>query len=187
MITLPIRYNVPMSMTLTGATWEEVQPFYPNDAIRQIERASIRTFMEENRQYLKGRVLDFGAGKPGTCLQPQPYRDLVEGEYIACDKGDSVSGRFDAVMCNQVAQYLFDPFGTIEAFRNRMRGDGYLVMTYPTNWAEVEATDFWRFTKAGMEHMLKLASFTVLAHQLRAEVRIGNFSFPLGYGVVAQK
>ena len=186
MITLPLRMvteEFRRTPVLLGAEWEEVAPFYAaGDPIRQIERASIRAFMVKHRAYLKGRVMDFGAGE-------QPYRDLVDGEYCPFEKGGrDPGGYFDAVMCNQVVQYLDDPkqllaWGT----RAPLKVGGHLVMTYPTNWAEVETEDLWRFTKAGMERLLREIGFTVVAHELRAAVAVGAFQFPLGYGVIARR
>lgn len=153
----------------------------PGDPIRYIERASIRAFMENHRQYLRGRVLDFGAGD-------QPYRDLVDGEYVPFEKGDpSISGMFDAVMCNQVIQYLEKPEEVIESLVDRLCWGGHLVMTYPTNWAEVEGSDLWRFPRAGMTQLLARTGLSIVVHELRAEVAIGHFKFALGYGVVGVK
>jgi SAM-dependent methyltransferase len=139
--------------------------------------------MERNRQYLRGRVLDFGAGK-------QPYRDLVDGEYIPLEKGDTIpalEATFDCVMCNQVIQYLRHPGSVLDQFHDWLvLGGGHLVMTYPSNWDEIEADDLWRFTKMGMELMLKRASFEVMVHDRRAEIDLNGFKFPLGYGVVAR-
>jgi SAM-dependent methyltransferase len=186
MITLPISYtphlvrNIAM---LAGATWEEVAPFYSSsDPIRQIERASIRAFMEKHRQHLGGRVLDFGAGT-------EPYRDLVGGDYVAHEAGGNMpGGYFDTVICNQVLQYLTDPLNILTwGMYASLRAGGHFLLTYATNWDEVEETDYWRFTKAGMERMLRATGFTVLAHELRAEVVIGHFKFPLGYGVLCTR
>lgn len=169
-----------------GVSMADLEPYAGYDDIRQIERHSIRRFMEQHRSYLQGRVLDFGAGKPGTCHEPQPYRDLVDGEYEPYDLGDPAPrGLYDTIMCNQVFQYLDNPSETLECFYRRLETGGHLVMTYTTNWDEVEAGDFWRFTKSGMEKMLRKVSFAVRVHERRAEVRIGNFKFPLGYGLVA--
>jgi len=157
-------------------TWDPVQ-------IREVERASLRAFIEKHRGYLKGRVLDFGAGKPGTCAQPEPYRDLVEGEYLPMDVGDDYPGGFyDAVIFTQVIQYCRYPLATLDALHRNLRNGGFLVMTYPTNWDEVEGTDLWRFTKRGMEFLLKQAGFEIVHHEQRGNCG-GNFC--LGYGAVA--
>jgi SAM-dependent methyltransferase len=179
-------FNLPLSFNLDtkglgGAYWKDAEPFYPNDKIRQVERASIRAFMEKYRGLLRGRVLDFGAGT-------RPYQDLVDGEYVPLEQGDWFGpGPFDAVMCNQVAQYLGDPSAALDEIACRLRQGGRLVMTYPTNWPEVEETDLWRFTKAGMTHLLEGAGFTILAHDLRAELVSGANRFALGYGVVCTR
>lgn len=157
--------------------------------IRDLERASLRAFMEKHRGYLKGRVLDFGAGKPGTCREPQPYGDLVDGEYFPYEKGDPVpmferGVRFDAIICTQVLQYVSYPRTIIGSFAACLNPGGYLVMTLPTCWDEVEETDKWRFTKAGIESLL--IGWEILHHERRAEINLGGFRFPLGYGVVAR-
>jgi SAM-dependent methyltransferase len=181
LITLPVTYTAGDG-GVRGATAEEFDRFGPCDQVRLIERASIRTFMEKHRGLLRGRVLDFGAGL-------QPYRDLVEGEYVAFQEGERFpDGQFDAVMCNQVLQYVDDPAATIAwHLKGPLRPGGALVMTYATNWDFVEETDKWRFTYAGIARLLTTAGFLIVAHELRAAVKLGNFSFPLGYGVVALK
>jgi SAM-dependent methyltransferase len=170
--------------------------------IRDCERVSIRGFMTRHRQYLKGRVLDYGSGK-------QPYKDLVEGEYFPYDPAyhpatyndllmldPSEHAPYDAIMCNQVIQYEQEPDYLIDQCATNLKQGGYLVMTYPTNWDEVtgDDDDYFRFTKKGMEYLLanadlleKDAKFTILHHTLRASISFPGFSFPLGYGVVAQR
>lgn len=159
---------------------------WDNDTVRQLERSSIRSFMEEyGAPNLPGRVLDFGAGK-------QPYKDLVDGEYVPFDKAYVPDGvlfdkPFNAVMCNQVMQYLENPQATLYWFHSVLVSAGFLVLTYPTNWDEVETSDLWRFTKQGMHRMVTRAGFNVMVHKRRAEIDLNGFKFPLGYGVVAQK
>ena len=122
--------------------------------------------------------------------------------------------KWDTILCNQVVQYV--PIGT--GIRDGLQGmldwicsllqwydmaqdpprtiqkRGHLVMTYPTNWPEVEPEDLHRFTKAGMERLLVDAGFTVVTHERRAEVyarRAGiresqDDVLALGYGCVAR-
>lgn len=195
-MNLPLRY-FPAEGTLVGATWGDVEGFYRLDPIRQIERASIRVFMEAHRELFRGRVLDFGAGLG-------PYQDLVDGQYFPVDKGGvsapspgrglpvvnfrgQYEGPFDVIMCNQVLQYLEDVEGALELLHATLRPGGHLVMTYATNWDEVEETDLRRFTKAGMTVLLERAGFKITVHERRAEVAFANFKFPLGYGVVCTR
>jgi SAM-dependent methyltransferase len=153
--------------------------FANTDELRAAERASIRDFMRRHAALLRGRVLDFGAGT-------QPYKELVTGEYVPFEKGESFpAGSFGAVMCNQVFEYLEDPQGTVDLFYHILADGGHLVVTYPTNWYECEATDLWRFTHWGMERMLRLSGFALVTHVPRETHDPLNLVF--GYGIVGRK
>src|SRR5678815_3910343 len=95
------------------------------DPIRQAEMISIHRFLEVRRELFRGRVLDFGAGKPGTCRTPQPYRSLIEHgdiEYLPYDVGDVMPNPpFDVVLCTQVLQYIEDPAVLIFQFAEWLR------------------------------------------------------------------
>jgi SAM-dependent methyltransferase len=174
--------------SLIGATQVDLQRFAGYDRIRQIERESIRVFMERHRSYLRGRVLDYGAGKPGTCRQPQPYRDLVDGEYVPFDVDEDLpGGEFDTVICTQVLQYVESPIESLLDMHDALKVGGHLVLTYATNWDEVEDADKWRFTGPGIKNLLIRTEFNIVHVERRAEVVINNFRFPLGYGVVARR
>lgn len=156
--------------------------------VQEIEIASIRRFVESNREYLNGRVLDFGAGKPGTCREPQPYRDLVTGEYVPFDIGDPLpDGKFDAILCSQVIQYVEDASSLLGLFRSYLDIGGWLVLTGPTNWPIVEADDKWRFTPAGIRQLMEDNGFRVNNLEIRASVSALGMQWPLGYGVVASR
>lgn len=161
------------------------------DPIRKADIASIRGFVENNKHILAaGRVLDFGAGRVGTCRNPQPFRDLVskDAEYLPYDLGDIFpEPPFDTIMCTQVTQYVPDVALMLKDFYKWLAPTkGFLLLTYATNWDEVEATDLWRFTRSGMHDLLVDAGFIIGIHERRAEVCLGYFKFPLGYGVVAK-
>lgn len=190
--------NASISSTHNSPPKDELDRSYSGyDYIRQIERHSIRQFMKENRRFLMGRVLDFGAGA-------QPYRDLVSGTYVPHEIHDppleayEMSGvltrptdreAYDAIMCNQVLQYVPNVLGLIRLFRDLLCPKGYLVMTYATNWDEVEVEDVHRYTRSAVNEMMTgvPGGFRILVHERRAEICIPPMRFPLGYGIVAQK
>lgn len=167
------------------------------DDVRRVERDSIRKFVASCSEYLAGRVLDFGCGL-------QPYRDVVEaagGEYVGFDRADfpgNVSGEdvgddletregFDAVVSTQTIQYVEEPYEWLLELANLVRPGGVLVLTGPTNWPEVEPDDLFRYTRAGVEKLLRWAGFDVLRVESRASVRVGDgFELSLGWGAVAR-
>lgn len=165
--------------------------YWNPQTIRELERKSIADFVCTNRHLLTGHVLDFGAGKPGTCRTPQPYRGMVAGEYTPFDIGDAYPpGPFDAVLCTQVLQYLgisHSHLAVLGWFEQWLKPQGHLVMTGPTNWEEVEESDFFRFTRSGIRKLLELSGFEVLTLESRAEIDLGGAKFSLGWGVVGRK
>lgn len=167
------------------------------DEIRQLERTSIRSFVESCADNLGGRVLDVGCGL-------QPYRDVVEaagGEYVGYDRVDfpaNVSGEnigpdptalrdFDAVLLNQVIQYAEEPLELLLMCGAVLRRGGVLVVTGPTNWPEWENDDLFRYTQAGIEKLLRWAGFDVVRIVPRAGVSVAaGFGFSLGWGALAR-
>jgi len=173
-----------------------------NDELTRIERQSIRAFVQSaaDAGYLSGRVIDFGAGR-------MPYRDIVENaggvyepfdraDFPANDSGkdigmlsDGPEGKFcDSLLCNQVVQYvpiddLADEFFSFLHWMIR----GHLILTYPTNWPEVnEGEDLWRFTRWGMERLLIDAGFAIVKHEQRWSFEMHGYEWAAGYGVVAR-
>jgi len=169
------------------------------DDLTRIENDSIRKWLHSvaDEGYFKGPVLDYGCGR-------SPYRRLVEehgGEYIGFDRAAYPANlgvgnvgpdldpavTYDAVLMTQVIQYVLRPDELLaDIGQYTVRMGGYLVMTYPTNWPEVQEVDRWRFTKAGMETLLDEAGFTILRHDRRATVHTTGYEWALGYGCVAR-
>jgi hypothetical protein len=169
------------------------------DQLTQIENASIVQFVGQAARdgYLKGRVLDYGCGK-------QPYRRIVEahgGKYVGYDREEfpanlgagthgpdwPVNASWNAILCTQVLQYVAEYQRLVQRFGISLsKLGGMLVMTYPTNWPEVQDVDLHRFTKAGMERLLVEAGFEIIRHKARAGFVRMNYEWVLGYGVIAR-
>ncbi len=177
--------------------------------LRELEAASIRAFVQSCSEHFTGRdVLDYGAGK-------SPYRDIVEaagGRYLAFDHPlfpgnvseevyDDAAGEndFDTVLCTQVIQYVsgspsipgfyegvYDEATFLAGIAAELKPNGVLVLTFPTNWPEVDPEDLHRFTASGMKRLLTEAGFTVERMERRAEIANRSDVFALGYGAVAR-
>lgn len=168
----------------------------PDDELTRIENESIRAFVHAAADdgFLKGRVLDYGCGKRPYLRIVEEHG----GDYHGWDHADlpanqvgTVGGityplemQWDAILCNQVVQYVpffFRDDGRIrrpygeglpvllrEFYWALHEARGCLVLTYPTNWPEVQEADLHRFTKAGMERLLLEAGFGIVRHEPRA-------------------
>lgn len=166
-----------------------------NLSIRVYARAQLREWVQHYGILFAAAksVLDFGAGKEGTCHKPQPYRDIVEGmgaRYYPVDVGDDMPATpllFDVVMCTQVVNYLHHPRPKLQGLTLRLRKGGIFLLTYPTNWAFCEDVDLFRFTKTGMEQTLKGCGVKIMHHDMIGCIDIGGFMMPLGFGLIAEK
>ena len=160
--------------------------------VRQLERDSIRRFLEEHKEYLHGTVLDWGCGR-------QPYRDIVlsaGGTYYGYDRPDLPGSvvdlavipeqwAADTILMTQVIQYAPDPWSMLLTVKNSLVEGGFLVMTGPGNWAEVESADLHRFTKAGIRDLLHKCGYRVIILKNRASIDLNGFELSLGWGLVA--
>ena len=144
--------------------------------LSKLESDSIRKFLEDNKQYLTGKVLDYGCGL-------SPYKDLC-GEYVGYEKGQILPPeKFDVVLCTQVLEFVDNPLNTL---RHLSILAPIIVLTYPTNWPETEPSDLWRFTKAGMEALCREVGLKVIKHEPRASIDGEDYKLFLGYGIICK-
>lgn len=169
-----------------------------NDTVRQEERRSIRAFVESCSLAFTGQVLDYGCGV-------QPYRDVVEaagGEYRPFDRATfpanvgshegaddplRLGDYWDSILCNQVIQYVPFPLEMMAGFAGALRKGGHLVLTGPTNWAEVEPEDLHRHTLRGACKLVRAVGLEIVRAERRAVIALGGFELSLGYGILARR
>jgi hypothetical protein len=197
------------------------------EELTRIENESIRSFVQKaaDEGYLSGRVLDFGCGRQPyrdivERLATSTYTGFDRPWFPGYMQGAPTLGPapdevwdidWNAIICTQVVQYLplyrygTDPQdperpslqGVLTSMKYSLEIGGHLVLTYPTNWPEVQPDDLHRFTKAGMERLLIEADFEILVHERRAAIDhfsyrdgrgsdISRDEFALGYGVIAR-
>ena len=128
---------------------------------------------------LSGRLLDAGCGS-------QPYRSLFPAtRYTGLDI-DSPRTRalavadqfydghrfpfddalFDAVLCNQVLEHVFNPSDFVSELRRVMVPGGRLLLTVPFVWDEHEQPwDYARYSSFGLRSLLEQHGFRIVRHQ----------------------
>ncbi len=163
-----------------------------------LERRSIRDFVASCPWPSHGLVLDYGCGA-------QPYRDIVTAKgatYVGYDRAGLPVNRagnigpdeplapfkkYAAVLCNQVIQFVPDPYRMLRDLRDATHGGyGLLCLTGPTNWPEINDEDLHRHTVAGAVRLATAAGWTVERAERRAHVAADGYDFSLGYGILGR-
>jgi len=148
-----------------------VNPFY-------FARKELYLAVQELGPQLGGRVLDVGCGY-------RPYESLVPSqEYVGLEidtpesraraKADAFydgrsfpfeDGSFDAVICNQVLEHVFEPEEFVREIARVLKPGGRLLLTVPFVWDEHEQPrDYARYSSFGLAALLERHSFRIL-HQ----------------------
>lgn len=122
-----------------------------------------------------GELLDVGCGR-------KPYQRLTRAtRYVGLDLDTPVSralgvadvfyaggalpfpdASFDAVLCSQVLEHVFEPEVFLREIARVLRPDGRLVLTVPFVWDEHEQPrDYARYSSFGLRALLERCGFTV--------------------------
>jgi SAM-dependent methyltransferase len=165
-----------------------VNPFY--FARRELFKA-----MKALAPGIHGRVLDVGCGN-------RPYQSLIDAsEYIgleldtpenrASKAADAFyDGRtfpfpdrsFDAVICNQVLEHVFEPDAFVGEIARVLKDGGKLLLTVPFVWDEHEQPrDYGRYSSFGLASLLERHGFRLLHHRKTADNVKALFQLINGY------
>jgi hypothetical protein len=140
------------------------------------ERRTILEFMLQVSDELEpgARVLDVGAGE-------QPYRELFgHVHYMTTDWANSVhpgarradfvapaddlpvpACSFDAVLSTQVLEHVAEPANVLREMHRLLVPGGRIYLTLPLAWElHEEPFDFYRYTRYGISHLLRVHGFT---------------------------
>jgi len=129
------------------------------------------------REYLRGRLLDAGAGR-------MAYRNILQDcctQYESLDIADAdgkidhvadlqdtglPDATYDTVFCTQVLQHLPDPQRALNEISRILKPGGRALISVPhLVWLHNEPRDYLRFTSHGMKFMLERAGLTVLSSE----------------------
>jgi SAM-dependent methyltransferase len=129
-------------------------------------------------QYLNGIILDVGCGD-------KPYEKLLKNheKYIGLDydgahypdkidiiaSADSIpllDGSVDSVLCTQLLEHMENPDLVISEIKRILKPGGYAVISVPFIWnIHMEPRDFFRFSKFGLEYLMKKNNLNIISIQ----------------------
>lgn len=137
--------------------------------IFQPERYLLTKQIEKNSKYIKGIVLDVGAGHYSRYQKFFKYDKYIKMDINHAEHVDVVGSvdsiplqdeSVDSVVCTQVFEHIKYPDkGASEIFRILKKG-GYVLLTVPqTNELHEEPHDYFRYTKYGLNRIFNDAGF----------------------------
>lgn len=140
--------------------------------IFQPDRYLLRKQVQEYSHYIKGRVLDVGAGGFSRYQQFFTYDKYVKMDVEKNDNIDIV-GRaeeipvedesFDSVVCTQVLEHLKNPNQAVSEIYRILKKGGYCLITVPQiNELHEEPHDYFRYTNFGIIAMFKRQGFQII-------------------------
>ena len=149
-----------------------LNPFY-------LARRGLARAVQSYSKVLHGKLLDVGCGT-------KPYRSaFVVDEYIGLDIDNEYSrkrgiadefydGRifpfleneFEAILCNQVLEHVFNPDEFLSEIYRVMKPDEKMLVTVPFVWDEHEQPyDYARYSSFGLKALLEKNGSDVIAHE----------------------
>jgi SAM-dependent methyltransferase len=129
-------------------------------------------------KYIKGKIsnlLDFGCGKSPYKPLISPHvnqytgADIVKNEYAELlidpetGKTETYPSQFDCILSTQVLEHVIDPKAYLRESARLLKKEGLLVLSTHGYWIHhPDPTDFWRWTRDGLEKIIKEEGFEIV-------------------------
>lgn len=145
-----------------------------------IIRRGILKAVYENRDFMKGPLLDFGCGS-------KPYKPIFNhiDEYIGIDfhndghshhnedidffyDGKKIpfnDNRFNSILSTEVFEHIFNPDELLKELNRVLAPDGYILITCPFVYPEHETPfDYARYTHFALKYLLEKNGFEIIVY-----------------------
>jgi SAM-dependent methyltransferase len=127
--------------------------------------------------YVRGRVLDVGAGEVDryshyfsfdTCTRMDVRHAKSVDIVGSADAIPLSSESMDSVICTQVFEHLSNPVKAAQEIYRVLAPGGVAIVTVPqTNELHEEPFDYFRYTRYGIKHIFESAGFETILEEQR--------------------
>jgi len=145
--------------------------------IFQPDRYLLKKQIKDNVRYIKGVVLDAGSGRSERYKHFFNFDKYIKLDIDSAHGVDIVgsienipaeSESFDSVISTQVLEHVKNPQKAIEEFYRVLKPGGHCLITVPqSSELHEEPNDFFRFTKFGLEELVKKSGFKIILMEKR--------------------
>jgi hypothetical protein len=159
-------------------------------------RGRIRHYIERHADKLGDDVLEVGSRMTNKGAWWIVNRDLAQGQWTGIDMQDGYgvdmiadihdlpsewAGRFSGVLCSEVLEHVARPWVALPKLAAVIRPSGWIVVTTLTAFPiHGFPDDFYRYTRSGLELLLKDAGFVDVQSENAGEfiVRLNDHGEP---------
>lgn len=149
-------------------------------------RGRIRNYIERHADKLGDDVLEVGSRMTNEAAWWIVNRDLARGNWLGIDmqEGHGVdrvadihdlpaewAGRFSGVLCSEVLEHVARPWVALPKLAEVIRPGGWMVVTTLTSFPlHGFPDDFYRYTRSGLELLLRDAGLVDVASENAGEI-----------------
>lgn len=165
---------------------KNVSWFSPDKLIKDLQWDSL----SKVSKFARGKLLDVGCGK-------MPYKSIFlpkVSKYIGIDKNSDDADikndfleatipakSYDTILCTQVLEHAPEPQKLLTKISKVLKKNGVLILTAPfTGYLHEVPHDYYRYTKYGLQYMLKHANFRIV--YIKSE---GNWITSIGQEIIS--
>lgn len=164
-------------MMETACAFEEIQSYVSR--YKLCINRSLKDFADELRLDSFKSILDLGSGK-------SPYKKLFRGagKYISIDcREDSgadivadvaflpIKAKIvDVLLCIEVLEHIYPTKDALKEMHRVLKPGGHLIITVPFIIGRHDYADYFRFTEAALNRMLKENGFSIVKVKRRGGI-----------------